>query len=146
MLGAIGRRGFPPLHEELERLLEAERAQLPPWLAIGFGFGIAAWFALGEPGQWRAFLCIAAALALVGFMLGSGRAGRALGWFALAATLGCALVWARSAWVAQPRLDRPAVAEFAAQVDSVDHLAARQTVRLLLRRAIPLCRRLCGFR
>jgi competence protein ComEC len=121
----------------LEKLLEAERAQLPPWLAIGFGTGIAAWFALGEPGQWRAFLCISAALALIGFGFGAGRAGRALGWFALAATLGCGLVWARSAWVAQPRLARPAVVEFTGQVESVDHLAARQVVRLLLRTADP---------
>jgi competence protein ComEC len=126
---------FSAAAEGLEKLLEAERAQLPPWLAIGFGTGIAAWFGLGEPGQWRAFLCISAALALIGFGFGAGRAGRALGGFALAATFGCGLVWARSAWVAQPRLARPAVVEFAGQVESVDHLAARQVVRLLLRTA-----------
>src|SRR3954447_17214201 len=80
---------FSALHEELEKLLEAERAQLPPWLVVGFGSGIGAWFALDEPREWAAFLCVGAALALVGFVLGSGRAGRALGWFALAATLGC---------------------------------------------------------
>jgi competence protein ComEC len=128
---------FSAAAEGLEKLLEAERAQLPPWLAIGFGTGIAAWFGLGEPGQWRAFLCISAALALIGFGFGAGRAGRALGWFALAATFGCGLVWARSAWVAQPRLARPAVVEFTGQVESVDHLAARQVVRLLLRTADP---------
>jgi competence protein ComEC len=128
---------FSAAAEGLEKLLEAERAQLPPWLAIGFGTGIAAWFGLGEPGQWRAFLCISAALALIGFGFGAGRAGRALGWFALAATFGCGLVWARSAWVAQPRLARPAVVEVTGQVESVDHLAARQVVRLLLRTADP---------
>ncbi|MES2120808.1 MAG: ComEC/Rec2 family competence protein [Pseudomonadota bacterium] len=128
---------FSAAVEGLEKLLEAERAQLPPWLAIGFGSGIAAWFALGMPGEWKAFLCISAGLALAGFVLGTGRAGRALGWFALAATLGCALVWARSALVAQPRLERPQVAEFAATVQSVDHLAARETVRLLLRPGDP---------
>src|SRR3954454_18770529 len=100
---------FSALHEELERLLEAERAQLPPWVVVGFGSGIAAWFALGEPRQWAAFLCLADGLALVGFVLGSGRSGRALGWFFLAATLGCALIWVRSAWVALPRLDHPVV-------------------------------------
>src|SRR5215210_4989754 len=66
--------------EELERLLEAERAQLPPWFVVGFGTGIAAWFALDEQSQWTAFLCLTAALAILGFALGSGRAGRALGW------------------------------------------------------------------
>jgi competence protein ComEC len=110
-----------------------ERAQLPPWLAVGFGSGIAAWFALDQPGQWAAFLCIAAALALAGFVVGGGRSGRALGWFALTALLGCALVWARAEWIAAPRLVRPVVAEVAGQVESVDHLAARDTVRLTLR-------------
>src|SRR5690349_6082176 len=101
------KRRFSAIHEELEKLLEAERAQLPPWFVIGFGSGIAAWFALGSPAEWKAFLCLAAACALGGFVLVPGRAGRALGWFTLAATLGCVLVWARAGWVAQPRLERP---------------------------------------
>src|SRR4051812_16425483 len=115
------------LHEELEKLLEVERAQLPPWVVVGFGSGIAAWFALGEPRQWAAFLCLAAGLALAGFVLGSGRSGRALGWFFLAAMLGCALIWGRSLWVALPRLDHPVVTDVTARVESVDHLAARDT-------------------
>jgi competence protein ComEC len=114
----------------LEKLLEAERAQLPPWIVVGLGSGIAAWFALDEPRQWQAFLCLASALALVGFALGRGRAGRALAWFALAATLGCALVWARSTAVEQPRLTRATVAQLEGRVDAVDHLAARGKVRL----------------
>jgi competence protein ComEC len=114
----------------LETLLEAERAQLPPWVVVGFGSGVAAWFALGAQRQWAAFLCMSAALGLIGFVLGSGRAGRALGWFALAAALGCALVWARSSWVAQPRLSRPQVADIAGRVEFVDYLVARGTVRL----------------
>ena len=119
--------------EGLEQLLEAERTQLPPWLAVGFGTGIAAWFALAAPEDWSAFLCVSAAMALAGFVLGAGRASRALGWFALAAGLGCALIWARSEWVAAPRLDRPMVTEVTGTVDAVDHLAARGTLRLLLR-------------
>jgi competence protein ComEC len=124
---------FSAAREALELRLEAERAQLSPWFVVGFGAGIAAWFALGSPVQWKAFLCLAASAALAGFVLGSGRTGRALGWFALAATLGCALVWARAAWVAEPRLERPVVTELNATVGSVEHLAARGTVRLLLK-------------
>ena len=119
--------------EGLERFLEAERAQLPPWLVVGFGSGIAAWFALNSRGEWLAFLCLVAALCLLGFAMGERRAGRALGWFALAAMLGCALVWARSAWVSEPRLERPVVTEVTGEVETVDHLAARETVRLLLK-------------
>ena len=124
---------FSALHEGLEKFLEGERAQLPPWFVVGFGSGIAAWFALDTPAGWQAFLCLAAAASLIGLALGQGRAGRALAWFALAAAIGCALVWARSAWVALPRIDRPKVVEFAGRVELVDHLAARDTVRLLLK-------------
>jgi competence protein ComEC len=116
----------------LERLLEAERAQLPPWFVVGFGTGIAAWFALGQPRQWAAFLCISAALGLGGFLVDGGRSGRALGWFALAMTIGCALVWARAELVAAPRLGRPAVVAFDAKVEMVETLVARGAVRLTL--------------
>jgi competence protein ComEC len=124
---------FSAAREALEKLLEAERAQLPPWLVIGFGTGISAWFALGSPAQWKLFLCIAAVLAVAGFGLGRERSGRALGWFALAATLGCALVWARAGWVAQPRLERAIIADLSGKVETVDHLAARDKVRLLIK-------------
>ena len=119
------------LHGQLEKLLEAERAQLPPWIAVGFGSGIAAWFALDGRTLWLAFLSVAGAFALIGFS-SPGRSGRALGWFALVATVGLALVWCRSEWVAQPRLSRPVVTEVVGRVRSVDHLAAKQTVRLLI--------------
>ena len=123
--------------EGLERLLEAERAQLPPWFVVGFGAGIAAWFALGTPTEWKAFLCIAAGLCITGLGSGQGRAGSALAWFSLAALAGCALVWGRSAWVAQPRLNHAVVADVAGRVQTVDHLAARDTVRLLIRTSDP---------
>jgi competence protein ComEC len=119
--------------EAVERLLEAERSQLPPWAVVGFGTGIAAWFALDSTTQWAGFLCVAAALSLGGFAVGSGRAGRALGWFALAAALGCSLVWARAEWVRAPRLERPVVTEVSGRVEAIDYLAAKQTLRLRIR-------------
>jgi len=123
---------FSAVGEGLEKLLEAERAQLPPWLVVGLGSGIAAWFSLDRPSQWQAFLCLSAALALIGFTIGRGRAGRALGWFALMAMLGCALAWGRAQAVEQPRLARAAVTQLEGRVDAVDHLAARAKVRLTL--------------
>ena len=123
--------------ERLERLLEAERAQLPPWFVVGLGGGIAAWFALGRPTEWAATLFLCAGLSLAGFTLVPGRRGRALGWFALAMTLGCALIWARSQWIAAPRLPRPAVASFEARVETVETLVAKGTVRLTLAPADP---------
>jgi len=124
---------FSAAAEGLEKLLEAERAQLPPWLVVGFGAGIAAWFALDDPRQWQAFLCVATALALIGFTMGKGRSGQGLAAFAFAAVLGCALVWSRSSLVAEPRLTHPVVAQLQGTVESVDHLATRQTTRVLLR-------------
>ena len=121
--------------EAVERFLERERAQLPPWIAVGFGTGIAAWFGLGHPHQWSAFLCLMAGLAIAGFALGSGRLERAVAWFALAACAGCALIWLRAGWVAASRLDRPLVAVFEAKVERVETLAARESLRLTLRSA-----------
>ena len=72
VLGAIGGRGHTALGERLEALLEAERAQLPPWLVVGFGTGIAAWFALGRPSDWAAFICLAAGLGVGGFVARAG--------------------------------------------------------------------------
>lgn len=129
------RTRFSAAAGELEKLLEAERAQLPPWLVVGFGSGIAAWFALDDTRQWQAFLCTDGALALAGFAIGKGRAGRALGAFAFTAALGCALVWGRSALVAEPRLTRPVIAEVQGTVVAVDHLATRQTTRVLVHSA-----------
>jgi competence protein ComEC len=99
------------------------------------GTGIAAWFALDTPAEWKAFLCIAAAICVVGIGLGRGRTGSALAWFSLAAIGGCALVWARADWVAQPRLSRPVVTDVSGRVETVDHLAARGTVRILVKPA-----------
>jgi len=123
---------FAGWNGELEKLLEAERAQLPPWVVVGFGTGIAAWFAFDQRSQWVAFLCMGAALALLGFTLIDGRKGRAIGWFALAATIGCGLVLGRASLVEQPRLTRPQVVDLGGRVQSVDHLAAKQATRLLV--------------
>jgi competence protein ComEC len=118
--------------ERLERLLEQERAQLPSWFVVGFGGGVAAWITLGRPGQWEAFLCFSAALGMIGFFLTPGRAGRALAWFGVALTLGCAVAWLRAAQVSAPRLSRPIVASFDARVEGVEALVARESVRLTL--------------
>ena len=121
------------LHEEVERFLEREHAQLPPWFVVGFGGGIAAWFALDGPRQWAVFLCFAGATSVAGFAAGNGRAGRAAGYLALAAVLGCALIWVRADAVASPRLTRPEIADFTAQVTVVDPLVAKDETRLTLR-------------
>ena len=119
-------------NERLEGLLEAERAQLPPWLVVGLGTGIAGWFAFGAPRAWSAVICLGAALFLGGLLAGSGRAGRALGMFGLAMALGCAIVWLRADMVAAPRIARPKVVSVSGRIEMVERLVARQSVRLTL--------------
>ena len=119
--------------EAIESFLERERAQLPPFIAVGFGTGIAAWFGLGDRAQWTAFLCLACGSAIAGFALGTGRLERAVAWLALSMAAGCALVWLRAEWVSAPRLTHPRVATFQATVEQVEVLAARDSVRLTLK-------------
>ena len=121
---------FSALHEQAERLLEREHAQLPPWFVVGFGTGIAGWFALGHRSEWIGLIAISAALAVVTSLTGGGRTGRAIAWFALAVALGGTLAWARAEWVAAPRLQRPVVVTFDARVEKVEGLVARGVVRL----------------
>ena len=118
------------VRERAETFLEHERAQLPPWAVVAFGVGIAAWFALPSKVEWTAFLAMASGAAIAGFTLQGGRLERALGWFALMAALGCALIWARSEYVEAPRLPRPVVTTFVARVERVEPLVAKGDVRL----------------
>jgi len=123
---------FSTVRGALEGFLEAERGQLPPWFVVGLGTGIVAWFALDQPRDWVAFLCLSGALALAGFSVRGGRAERAAGWFGLAMMLGCALVWARAHYLAAPRLQQPVVTEFKAKVERVETMTAKGTLRLTL--------------
>ena len=118
--------------ERLESFLEAERGQLPLWAVAAFGAGIALWFALPDPRQWAGLLFLAGGAALFGFTSAGGRAGRALGWFALALAAGTVLVWLRAERAATARIERPRIVEFAARVERVETLTARGDVRLTL--------------
>ena len=119
--------------ERLERLFEAERDQLPLWLPVGLIAGISAWFWLPDRSGWIAFLALSLALGL-GFAAFAGglRWGRALSWFALVAALGCGLIWWQAERAAAPRLIRERVLEFSGRIESVQPLAAEQTVRIIV--------------
>jgi competence protein ComEC len=112
-------------------LFDAERDQLPLWLPVGLGLGIAAWFALPDSRAWIAFLLAASATMLGAAALGGGtRWGRALMVFALAAMLGCALIWTKAERVAAPVVERAHMVAFVGRIESVQRLPARQSVRL----------------
>ncbi|MEP9401531.1 ComEC/Rec2 family competence protein [Sphingomonas silueang] len=119
--------------EAIERRLEAERSQLPLWIPVALGAGIAAWFLLPDAAAWAGFLALAAAVALIGAALPGGtRLGRVIGWAGVLAMLGCVLVWWRAERAAAPVLARPVVAAFAARVVGVEPQPAREAVRLTL--------------
>ncbi len=118
----------------IERWLEAERDQLPLWLPVAGGGGVAAWFVLPDAVAWQAAALVLVAIGLAGLALGrGGRAARAIGIGALAAALGLALVWWRAERVAAPVLARPTIAAFIARIETIEPLVARDLVRLTLR-------------
>ena len=119
--------------ERLEALAEAERDQLPLWLPVGLILGISAWFWLPDRSAWAAFLTASLAVALAAAAgAGQARWGRALAWFALAAALGCGLVWWKAERAAAPRLERAQLVELTGRVESVQALAAEGLVRLVV--------------
>ncbi|WP_288411668.1 ComEC/Rec2 family competence protein [uncultured Sphingomonas sp.] len=118
----------------MEALAEAERGQLPLWMPVALGSGIAIWFLLPGQGAWVAFLLLALSVALAGMVLPWGtRTARAVAGAGMLAMLGCALVWWRAERVAAPVLARPVVAAFEGVVERVEPLPAREAVRLTLR-------------
>ncbi|HEX4694019.1 ComEC/Rec2 family competence protein [Sphingomonas sp.] len=125
-------RGLRARHA-LENWLEAERDQLPLWLPVALGAGIAAWFVLPDPAEWRAMIVALTAVALAAVAVGRhGRAGRAIAIGAAVMALGIALAWWRAERVAAPVLARPAIVTMTARVESVEPLPAREVVRLRL--------------
>lgn len=133
--GALGRGSpFRALAHRLELWLEAERDQLPLWLPVLLGIGIAGWFMLPHRASWIALIAAALGIALAGLALGPARrASMVLLVAGLAVASGCGLVWAKAERIAAPVLTRPVIASFAADVESVQQLAARDSVRVVLR-------------
>ncbi len=115
----------------VERLLEAEREQLPLWIPVAIGGGVACWFVLPDARAWAAAGSGFAALGLAGVAAtGAGRAARVMAVAALCAAIGLGLIWWRAERVAAPVLAGPTIAAFSARVEQVEPLAARDLVRL----------------
>jgi competence protein ComEC len=117
----------------LEQWLEHERDQLPLWLPVALGIGIAAWFFFRDDQAWAATIVGGLALALAGVAIGwQQRTGRLclLGGLFLAA--GCALIWARADSLTAPILMRPVVTIFEARVERIEQQTAKAQSRLIL--------------
>jgi competence protein ComEC len=125
---------LPGVGRRLEAWFDAERDQLPLWLPVAFGSGIAAWFALPDKAAWTGFLLAACAGLTASLALGGGtRWGKSIAIFGFAAALGCMHIWAKAERVAAPPLGYARMAQFDAAVETSQRLAARQSVRLVVR-------------
>ncbi|HEX5183074.1 MAG TPA: ComEC/Rec2 family competence protein, partial [Allosphingosinicella sp.] len=127
------RARFAALSGWLEAKAEAERDQLPLWLPVGLGLGIAFYFILPDSQAWIGFLLAAVSLLFACLAIGSGTIwGRALAVFAVASLVGGADAWWEADRVGAPRIEAPRVATFEAEVESLSHVAAAGKVRLVV--------------
>jgi competence protein ComEC len=108
-----------------------------PWLVVAFAAGIAMWFVVAGPFAWLLMLALAAIVALGALALwrGADHRGRlmqACVVLALAFALGVALIWARSALVGQPGIERPLSGTFTGRVLEREEQPAEGRVRLTM--------------
>ncbi len=122
------------MFRRLEEQLEKERDQLPLWVPVALGAGVAVWFVFAHLFWWLA--AIAACLALLAISARPARtyrAAQALFWAALLVILGCLLIWGRSTMVAAPVLERPIIASFHGEIVKYEEIPSRNQIRLTLR-------------
>lgn len=117
----------------IEAWLEAERAQLPLWLPVAYGSGVAAWFGIATRLGWLAWLAACAGIAVAGLVLpASARARRLLLLGGLASALGLGASWARSELVRHDVIARPQLVALDALVMGLTSEPARERFRLML--------------
>ena len=119
--------------EQLELWLEVERDQLALWIPVMLGTGIGLWFATATRDAWIAIMIAGLGAVSAAFALGLGRrTARLAFWAGLCMTSGCGLIWARSEWVAGPRVEHPMIATFVARTEKIEAQPQREGIRLLL--------------
>jgi competence protein ComEC len=132
---SMGWRGLQTgVAARIEVFFDVERDQIALWLPVSLGAGIAAWFILPNQAAWTGWLVAMAGIACAALIMPvGGRLRRVTCVAALAALLGCGIIWARATWVAGPVLTRPVIASFTAQIERVELQTAQDRVRLTLR-------------
>lgn len=117
----------------VEHWLEAERDQLPLWLPVALGSGIAAWFVFPSQEFWIGTICAGLALAALGPVFGwPRRLGQATAYAGLMLALGGALVWARAEMVRHTVLIRPVVTQLSGTILRVEDRSAEGKIRLMI--------------
>ena len=125
----------------IERFLAGQGFERAPWLAVAFGVGVAAWFALPMQAHWIVWLCGCAATVLGGLALDGGHGKAAGRWPHLAVALigvglmmaaGCATIWAKSALSGTAPLASRGIYWMTARVIDREEQPALDRVRLRL--------------
>jgi competence protein ComEC len=130
---AISPRQSRGWERRIERLLETQRDQLPLWIPVALGCGIAAWFVLPTANLWAAWIAACGGIGFATLLVARGsRAMHVVRISALCLAIGCALAWWRAEGVRAPVLARPVVAQFSAIVVTVEQQAAKARVRITL--------------
>ncbi|KPF88949.1 metal-binding protein [Novosphingobium sp. AAP93] len=128
------------MHRTMEAFLAARPFERGPWLAVGFGIGIACWAVLPGPWQWAGFLALCGAAAMGSLLIDAegdmGHLRAALIGMALMLAAGCTTIWVKSELVGEPGIARPEVAMIQGRIIDRQVEGARDRVRLLIRAEI----------
>lgn len=108
-----------------------------PWLAVGFGVGIALWFVLDRPVEWIAAILFFLTIPLVALSIWRHREGRvhlqiAIISIALTVAAGLSVIWARSEMVGATPIERPIMVQLDGRVLERIEQPADDRVRLVL--------------
>ncbi|CAN5266719.1 ComEC/Rec2 family competence protein [soil metagenome] len=121
------------LNTKIEWVLDDQRDQLPLWLPVMLGCGIAAWFLFPDRNNWIAWIAGMIGVAGAGALLpATGRLRRIFTVAPLTCALGCAIAWVRSDIVAAPVLSRPVIEAFSARVERIDVQVTKDRLRLTI--------------
>lgn len=127
---------------EVERFLGKSGFDRAPWLAVAFGGGIVAWFALPTMWHWLGLVALCLGVAGTGWaaFVADGEhpyVRQATILLPLALGAGCLSVWARSELVGTEAIMRPMVVDIEGRVLSREEQPAQSRTRLVLGARLP---------
>jgi competence protein ComEC len=123
---------FGAVRIDIALWLDSERNQLPLWIPVGLGIGAIIWEHFGNDALW-VILGICASLFAMSFMFErAGQAGSVVRWAAICIVAGFLAIFIRSANIAEPPLEKINISEFYGRIVKVEHISARDVVRLEL--------------
>ena len=132
VVGEADYRGTQVLFHVIESWLERERDQLPLWVPVGTGVGVAIW-QFGGMSVWPGLAMFCAALGVCSLLVPTGsRLRHVIQMLAITVLIGASLIAMRSITVAQPILGKIWIGEFYGRIEAVENISARNVFRIRL--------------